>query len=62
MNNAKKQQNNGKRITGKKDTRFADAADQALDTLEKRGITTDRDDFETDTSVDVEPIPTQLQL
>ena len=30
-----------------KDTRFADAADQALDTLEKRGITTDRDNFET---------------
>ena len=40
-----------------KDTRFEDAADQALDSLEKRGITTDRDDFETDTSVDVEPIP-----
>ena len=39
-----------------KDTRFEDAADQALDTLEKRGITTDRDSFETDTSVDVEPI------
>ncbi|WP_314982365.1 DNA translocase FtsK 4TM domain-containing protein [uncultured Veillonella sp.] len=39
-----------------KDTRFEDAADQALDTLEKRGITTDRDSFETDTPVDVEPI------
>ncbi len=39
-----------------KDTRFEDAADQALDTLEKRGITTDRDSFETDTSVEVEPI------
>ena len=40
-----------------KDTRFEDAADQALDSLEKRGITTDRDSFETDTSVDVQPIP-----
>ena len=39
-----------------KDTRFEDAADQALNSLEKRGITTDRDSFETDTSVDVEPI------
>ena len=39
-----------------KDTRFEDAADQALDTLEKRGITIDRDSFETDTSVEVEPI------
>ena len=39
-----------------KDTRFEDAADQALDSLEKRGITTDRDSFETDTSIDVEPI------
>ena len=39
-----------------KDTRFEDAADQALDSLEKRGINTDRDSFETDTSVDVEPI------
>ena len=39
-----------------KDTRFEDAADQALDSLEKRGITTDRDSFGTDTSVDVEPI------
>lgn len=40
-----------------KDTRFEDAADQALDSLEKRGITTDRDIFETDTSVAVQPIP-----
>ena len=40
-----------------KDTRFEDATDQALDSLAKRGITTDRDIFETDTSVDVEPIP-----
>ena len=39
-----------------KDTRFEDAADQALDSLEKRGIITDRDSFETDTSVDVEPM------
>lgn len=39
-----------------KDTRFADAADQALDTLEKRGITTDRDNFETSAVVDNEPI------
>ena len=39
-----------------KDTRFEDAADQALDTLEKRGVTIDRDSFGTDTSVDVEPI------
>ena len=39
-----------------KDTRFADAADQALDTLEKRGITTDRDNFETSTVVDNEPM------
>ena len=39
-----------------KDTRFEDAADQALNSLEKRGITTNRDSFETDTSVDVEPI------
>ena len=37
-----------------KDTRFADAADQALDTLEKRGITTDRDTFETSAVVDNE--------
>ena len=39
-----------------KDTRFEDAADQALDTLEKRGVIIDRDSFGTDTSVDVEPI------
>ena len=39
-----------------KDTRFADAADQALDTLEKRGITTDRDNFETSAFVDNEPM------
>ena len=39
-----------------KDTRFADAVDQALDTLEKRGITTDRDNFETSAVVDDEPM------
>lgn len=39
-----------------KDTRFADAADQALDTLEKRGITTDRDNFKTSAVVDNEPM------
>ena len=39
-----------------KDTRFADAADQALDTLEIRGITTDRDNFETSAVVDNEPM------
>ena len=39
-----------------KDTRFADAAGQALDTLEKRGITTDRDNFETSAVVDNEPM------
>lgn len=39
-----------------KDTRFADAADQALDTLEKRGIITDRDNFETSAVVDNEPM------
>ena len=39
-----------------KDTRFAGAADQALDTLEKRGITTDRDNFETSAVVDNEPM------
>ena len=39
-----------------KDTRFADTADQALDTLEKRGITTDRDNFETSAVVDNEPM------
>ena len=39
-----------------KDTRFADAADQALDTLEKRGITTDRDNFDTSAVIDNEPM------
>ena len=39
-----------------KDTRFADAADQALDTLEIRGITTDRDNFETSVVIDNEPM------
>ncbi len=39
-----------------KDTRFADAADQALDTLEKRGITADRDNFETSAIVENEPM------
>ena len=39
-----------------KDTRFADAADQALDTLEKRGITPDRDNFETSAVIDNEPM------
>ena len=39
-----------------KDTRFADAADQALDTLEKRGITTNRDNFETSAIVENEPM------
>ena len=39
-----------------KDTRFADAADQALDTLEKRGITTDRDNFETSAVIDNDPM------
>ena len=39
-----------------KDTRFEDTAAQALDTLEKRGISTNRDSFETDTFVDVEPM------
>lgn len=39
-----------------KDTRFEDAADQALDSLEKRGITTDRDSFGSDTSAAVEPM------
>ena len=56
MNNAKKQQSNVKRITGEKDTRFADAADQALDILEKRGISTDRDNVEPSTVVDHEPM------
>ena len=39
-----------------KDTRFADAADQALDILEKRGISTDRDNVEPSTVVDHEPM------
>ena len=39
-----------------KDTRFADATDQALDILEKRGITTDRDNFKTSAVVDNEPM------
>lgn len=39
-----------------KDTRFAEAADQALNTLEKRGITADRDNFETSTLVENEPM------
>ena len=39
-----------------KDTCFADAADQALDILEKRGITTDRDNFKTSAVVDNEPM------
>lgn len=39
-----------------KDMRFADAADQALDTLEKRGITTNRDNFETSAIVENEPM------
>ena len=39
-----------------KDTRFADAADQALDTLEKRGITADRDNFEPSAIVENEPM------
>ena len=37
-----------------KDTRFADAADQALDTLEKQGIATGRDLFDSSTTVDVD--------
>ena len=39
-----------------KDTRFADATDQALDTLEKRGITADRDNFEPSAIVENEPM------
>ena len=39
-----------------KDTRFADAADQALDALEKQGIATGRDIFDSTTAVDVDPI------
>ena len=39
-----------------KDTRFADAADQALDALEKQGIATGRDLFDSTIAVDVDPI------
>ena len=39
-----------------KDTRFADAADQALDTLEKQGIDTGRDLFDSSTTVDVDTL------
>lgn len=39
-----------------KDTRFADAADQALDTLEKQGIATGRDFFGSASATDVETI------
>ena len=39
-----------------KDTRFADAADQALDALEKQGIATGRDLFDSTTVIDVDPI------
>ena len=39
-----------------KDTRFADAADQVLDALEKQGIATGRDLFGSTTAVDVDPI------
>ena len=39
-----------------KDTRFADVADQALDALEKQGIATGRDLFDSTTTVDVDPI------
>lgn len=39
-----------------KDTRFADAADQALDTLEKQGIATGRDLFDSSTTVDVDTL------
>lgn len=39
-----------------KDTRFADSAEQALDTLEKRGITANRDNLDTGTVVENEPI------
>lgn len=37
-----------------KDTRFADAADQALDTLEKQSIASGRDLFDSSTTVDVD--------
>ena len=39
-----------------KDTRFADAADQALEALEKQGIATGRDLFDSTTAIDVDPI------
>ena len=39
-----------------KDTRFADAADQALDALEKQGIAIGRDLFDSTTDIDVDPI------
>ena len=39
-----------------KDTRFADAADQALDALEKQGIATGRDLFDSSTTVDVDTL------
>ena len=39
-----------------KDTRFADAADQALDTLEEQGIATGRDLFDSSTTVDVDTL------
>ena len=39
-----------------KDTRFADAADQALDALEKQGIAIGRDLFDSTTAIDVDPI------
>ena len=39
-----------------KDTRFVDAADQALDALEKQGIATGRDLFDSTTAVDVDTI------
>ena len=39
-----------------KDTRFADAADQALDTLEKQSIATGRDLFDSSTTVDVDTL------
>lgn len=39
-----------------KDTRFADAADQVLDTLKKQGIATGRDLFDSSTIVDVDTL------
>ena len=39
-----------------KDTRFADAADQALDALEKQGFAIGRDLFDSTTAIDVDPI------